>query len=155
VISRAVDFLAISACPDGSYPSTYASADACLGDVDTTAVVIQGLTAGGGNETAQQGALDWLVTQQGADGGWSSYGSPSVNSTALAIGVLGSQTDPSAKEAAVNGWKTLAGWQLPDGGLPAPGGTESDARATAQAALGLAETNYLVLLGISPKGAEN
>jgi hypothetical protein len=75
-----------------------------------------------------------------------------VNSTALASGALHAEDDAAAQSAASKGWDALAAWQLDDGAFPvADGDAAGDARATAQGVLGLAETNYVTVVGITAK----
>jgi hypothetical protein len=98
-----VAFLADAACDDGGFPGMFDDPAGCAGEVDTTAVALQALEAGGGHDAEAAAARDWLVAQQGGDGRWQGFGAPSVNSTALAAGVLHGEDDPAARTAASRG----------------------------------------------------
>ncbi|NUT92550.1 MAG: peptidase, partial [Saccharothrix sp.] len=64
----AVDYLAGTACPTGGFPLDLEQAT-CVAQVDATAMAVQALLAAG--RVAEAGkAVEWLVAQQQADGGF-------------------------------------------------------------------------------------
>jgi hypothetical protein len=140
-----------AACQDGSYPSTFSAGDTCVGDVDTTAVAAQALSAAG--ETAAAGrAFAYLLSVQTPSGRWRSLETDSVNSTALAVGALTLAEDEAAGVAVQSGTAALADWQDANtGAFPAGESGAGDLRSTAQGVLGLLGVSYPALFGI---GAE-
>ncbi|NLU79257.1 peptidase [Micromonospora sp. HNM0581] len=141
-------WLADTRCPDGGYP-LLPEQPVCVSDVDATAVAVQALRAAGRRADAAAG-LRWLISVQGADGGFSNAGGvANANSTGLAAQAL---RDGGRLRAWWRARGFLAGLQVGcaapvadrgavdfDGGVFDPG---TAARATAQAVLGLAGTGY-------------
>jgi len=143
-------FLLEAACEDGSFPDAFASPAGCTGSVDATAYAIQTLVWFPGLEEALTAAGDWLISQQNDQGQWEGWDGPSVTSTALAVLALGDlQGNGPAQLAASDGWTALALWQLENGGWPADILDQgADARATAQAVQGTAQTSLGELVGL-------
>ncbi|MDR0945520.1 MAG: hypothetical protein LBM66_05075 [Bifidobacteriaceae bacterium] len=149
-----------------------ASATSCVGDVDTTGLVVQALAAAGGQPKDVLSGAVWLAHHQSEDGSWSSSSasagssvSPaasasssgktaSVNSTAMAVmGLLSAykvvKDDRKAiQKAALAGREFLASVQNSDGGLPVGASGTSDARATAQGVVALEGDDMPTLLGV-------
>ncbi|GLZ80598.1 hypothetical protein Afil01_54050 [Actinorhabdospora filicis] len=142
--AASVSFLAGTRCADGGYPLLFAQ-PTCTSDVDSTAMAVQALIAVGRWQDAAPG-LNWLVSVQGADGGFAAYGVENANSTGLAAQALyagGRWT------AATKGRDFLRSLQIDcSGPLAQRGAVNYKAgafdpttanRATAQAILGLAD----------------
>ncbi|RJQ72269.1 peptidase [Pseudonocardiaceae bacterium YIM PH 21723] len=154
-----VVFLAGNQCKDGGFPLKLESGDGCESHVDSTGLAVQALLTAGKKDVAGK-ALNWLVSQQNANGGFT--GGPAApaintNSTGLALGALraGGRNAQADKAAAL-----LTSWQQ---GCSAPAGqrggiaysaagfdTANAARATAQGVPGLAGVN---LATVSKDGA--
>lgn len=141
-------FLAASRCPDGGYPLLFAQAS-CVSEVDATAMAVQALLAAGRYADANAG-LQWLVSVQGADGGFpDTVGTPNANSTGLAGQALraGGRLN-AAKQANL----FLIGLQVGCAGPVADRGAiafsaagfdpATAPRATAQAMLGMAGSGF-------------
>jgi hypothetical protein len=143
-----VAFLATAQCEDGGFPSTFEYEEGCESDPDTTAFVVQALAVAGGHEDAVTTAVTHLINFQLPNGHWSSFDAEAPNSVGLAVAVL-SQVDSEEARAAVSlGLQALEEWQLPDGAFPAADSAEGDARATAQAVLGLVQVDFPTLAGL-------
>jgi hypothetical protein len=82
----AVDYLADRACGDGTFnfPGV-CSPGGSASDVDVTALATQALQAADRDVSTQ---VNWLRTEQRADGAFLAYGDPNANSTALAAQAL-------------------------------------------------------------------
>lgn len=110
-----------------------------VGDVDTTALVVQALLASGNLEPTHQKVqegLAFLRANQADWGGWEAWGTPSADSTAAAIQAIVAAGYIPATESwahSPNPQTALAGLQAPDGSF---GG---NALGTAHAIAGLAE----------------
>ena len=154
--SKAAGYLAAQQCDDGSFPAAL-EADACVGDVDSTAFALSALTAytrSGATDVAAEatdGARDWLLgAAVDVDGGkaWQS-GEPAaanVNSTAVALGAL---ADAGVGTNDVEGARTWLAAQTVevDGGTALTfDGTAPDARASAQAVPALLGSGFATLV---------
>jgi hypothetical protein len=139
----AVTVLTDAACDDGGYP-TFFEEEPCAGTADATAYAAQALLAAG-DETGAQAAGDWLATSaQDPDTGAfdDGFSGPNANSTGLAAVALTQTGPPEALDAAT---AFLLDLQLgcdsdPEdiGAIRLTAADEAgDARATAQAVLGL------------------
>ncbi|MET9227320.1 LPXTG cell wall anchor domain-containing protein [Lentzea sp. NPDC003310] len=105
-VSAAVKFQASTACADGGFPIAFAQ-PTCKSDVDGTAMVLQALLAAG-EKTASGPALEWLVKQQQADGGFQAMEPPTnANTTGLAVGALLAGGRTAAADKAVAFLRTL------------------------------------------------
>jgi len=148
----AVDYLAGQACADGGFPEQL-DPETCTSDVDATGFAVQALLAAG-RDTVAGDAVQWLVDEQAADGGFGGPQSgPNANSTGLAAVAL---SVAGEAEAAALARTFLAGLQEDCTGV-APGGIRFSAgdagdvtRATAQAVPGLTGVG---LLEVSADGA--
>ncbi|MGQ9599728.1 MAG: hypothetical protein ACUVWZ_09950 [Anaerolineae bacterium] len=134
VPAGATDFLLGLQEPDGGW-----GWGAGIGDVDTTALVVQALLASGNLEPTHpkvQEGLDFLRANQADWGGWEAWGSPSADSTAAAIQAIVAAGYTPATESwasSPNPQTALAGLQAPDGSF------SGNALGTAHAIAGLAE----------------
>jgi hypothetical protein len=148
-----VDFLVAAQCPDGGFPESF-DGDECESSVDATALAIHALDAGDPVEgpaeldpartEALVAAVRYLEDTRAADGSWSAFGAPSINSTGYAAAAL-----LAVGQTAATSIGYLSGQQHADGGLPiSGGGADSDVLATAQATLALAGTSFL---GLNPE----
>lgn len=85
----AVQFLVHSQCADGGFPDSFESTDpgVCRSDVLATPYVIQALLAVGRHGPVVRRALDWLVSQQHADGAFGVMGedAPTTGPAAVAL----------------------------------------------------------------------
>jgi hypothetical protein len=162
--SGAVEYLVGAGCPEGGWPMTFTSPSdleevglECVTDIDTTAVALQALAVVGGQEPVLEKHLGWLLNLQQTDGSWGVEG-PSVNTTGVVVSTLaalrtsgavdGAKLDIARVDGAVSAGRTwLRGAQNTDGGLPIGATGESDMRAGAQAALGLAGIGMSGLVG--------
>jgi LPXTG-motif cell wall-anchored protein len=156
----AVSFLAGSQCPGGGFPLDYRP-PTCTPDTDATAMVVQALELPGGDATAAARGVDWLVSQQAADGSFTGTGStatPNANSTGLVTQALRTAGRAAQADAAVR-WllslqstctaaPELQGAIAYDGNGFDPG---NGIRATTQAILGLSRVG---LAELSLSGAE-
>lgn len=148
-VRPAVEFAASTQCRGAGFPIVFGD-PVCKSDVDATAMVLQALLAAG-EKTASAEALDWLVAQQQADGGFPAASAGSnANSTGLVVGALvaGGRTD--AADRAVAYLRTLqvgcAGPEAQRGAVAYDGaGFEQypAIRATTQAMLGLARMSLV------------
>jgi hypothetical protein len=147
----AVTVLTDAACDDGGYPTFFAE-EPCAGAADATAYAAQALLAAG-DQAGAQAATDWLATtaqdpDTGAfDDGFSGL---NANSTGLAAVALGAAGPEDAHEAAVGFLLDLQfGCDAPPEQVGAirltPADETGDARATAQAVLGLTGADLLTL----------
>ena len=141
---KAVDFAVSTQCEGAGFPIVFGEAT-CKSDVDATAMALQALPVG---RTAK--ALDWLVAQQQADGGFPAAASAgsNANSTGLAVGALVAGGRTEAADKAVAYLRTLqvgcTGPEIQRGAIaydskgfePYPA-----IRATTQAMLGLARVS--------------
>jgi hypothetical protein len=134
----AVELLAASQCPDGSFTEELEPEGACSSQVDATAFAVQALLAVGADGT--DAALDWLISQQGTDG---SIGA-NANSTGLAAQALAAGGRDGAAAAArtfligLQGGCDVAEDQRGAVAFDAEGLDDTALRATPQAILGLA-----------------
>ncbi len=150
--TAAVDYLAGQACDDGGFPEQL-DPETCTSDVDATGFAVQALLAAG-RDTVAGDAVQWLLDEQAADGGFGGAQSgPNANSTGLAAVALSAAGETQAAAVART---FLVGLQEDCTGV-APGGirfSASDAgdvtRATAQAVPGLTGVG---LLEVSADGA--
>lgn len=146
--SAATAFLADSRCPDGGYPVQFDQPE-CTSDVDATAMAVPALLASGeiGDATA---GLNWLVSEQGDDGGFANAeGTPNANSTGLAGQALraGLRVFPAAKATLYLIRRQVGCDGSPDdrGAVPFTDGGFDPAtatRATPQAILGMAGAGF-------------
>jgi hypothetical protein len=90
----AVELLQASQCPDGGFTEDLEPEGACTSQVDATAFAVQALLAVGGDGV--EAALDWLISQQGTDGGFGA----NANSTGLAAQALAAGGRDGAAAAA-------------------------------------------------------
>lgn len=147
-VDAAVTFAASTQCSGAGFPIVFGEPE-CKSDVDATAMVLQALLAVG-EKSVSATALDWLVQQQKADGGFPAAASASAgsnaNSTGLVVGALVAGGRVQAADKAVAYLKTL---QVGCTG-PQPGAIAYDSkgfelypaiRATTQAMLGLARVS--------------
>ncbi|MDR0504203.1 MAG: terpene cyclase/mutase family protein [Bifidobacteriaceae bacterium] len=154
VVEQAASFLASSQCADGGFPVSFAATADCTGDPDSTAFALFALFVGE-NDSRNQGfdkadqlgqaraqAAQFMLQGQDPNGLWAAAYGPSVNTTAMAASALTVQPelDPEVWLKAVT---ALADIQNDDGGLPVGQDGASDLRATAQAALFLADGTLL------------
>ena len=111
------------------------------------AVMALDLTSSTTAQLAVQSGLDWIVTQQQGDGGFTGASGISANSTALAIMALGTSTFYATQIAAAQTF--LAAEQNPDGGFTTAVGTAtgSNLRASTQAVNGVVGTSFGTLFG--------
>ncbi len=159
-----VELLLSRQCADGGFSGSLAAADGCVSDSDATAFAVQALLAlgdatlcngdlGGSAGRAAAGVtagLDRLEDIQGATGGFTSAdGAVNANTTGVAAQALTAGGRPAAAADAV---AFINGLQYLDPAVPALLGgiafstdtrsttvpSDSDLRATPQAALGLA-----------------
>ncbi|WP_035805874.1 prenyltransferase/squalene oxidase repeat-containing protein [Kitasatospora mediocidica] len=166
----AVSWLTGQQCADGGWPSFRANtAMSCIPsaeDSNATSVAIQALTTLGGHQDAVDKGVQWIKSNQNADGSWSyNPGTPGdANSTGLVVSALrAAKTDPSTvAKAGRNGLQGLEAFQL---GCDAPadqrgafgyqpdakGALAANALATSQAALAAAGGSLPVAAG-SPTG---
>lgn len=143
----AVDFLLSQRCEDGGFRFA-PDAEDCTSAVDTTAFVVQALSALGGEQaaTAIADAADWLESVQTDTGGFTDAAAgdeapaANANSTGLAAVALAIAQRPAALDAA----RALLTSLQAGCDDPAPGSIQFDAtdggdrdRATSQAILGL------------------
>lgn len=141
-------FLAGSQCPDGGFPVQF-DQPMCTSEADATAMAVPALIAAGRFGAASAG-LDWLVSQQRADGGFASAdGTVNANSTGLAGQALraGWRIFAAAKAK-----RFLIGLQVGCDGPAADRGAvafttggfdpATATRATAQAVLGMAGAGF-------------
>ncbi|GAA2144897.1 terpene cyclase/mutase family protein [Kitasatospora kazusensis] len=153
----AVGWLTGQQCADGGWPSyradTAAACDAKTEDSNATAVAIQALTVLGGHQDAVAKGVQWIKTNQNADGSWAyNPGTPGDgNSTGLTVSaLLATGTDPATvSRNGRSGYDALGAFQL---GCAAPadqrgafafqpaagGALAANALATSQATLGAA-----------------
>jgi hypothetical protein len=173
-IDDASAYLALQQCPSGGVRVTEDDAqctDDSAADPDITGVALQAFVAAG--DTAAAGkAANWLLARQRGDGSFASTSqdpttpTPNANTTAVIEGGLLAHGDASA---AAEARSYLSGLQLGCAALPADRGavaydaTDRDAavfgggisaqtldqfrRASAQAAMGLANASYLTVDG--------
>ncbi|MFB7617621.1 prenyltransferase/squalene oxidase repeat-containing protein [Kitasatospora sp. NPDC056181] len=153
----AVSWLTGQQCADGGWPSFRADAtaacDATTEDSNATTLAIQALVALGGHQDAVDKGVQWLKTNQNADGSWAyNPGSPGdADSTGLAVSALfAAKVDPAGvAKAGKNAFDGLALFQLGCAApadqrgafayQPKPDGTfEPNALATGQASLAAA-----------------
>lgn len=152
----AVRFLAAAQCAGGGFPLDFGQ-QTCNPDVDATALVVQALLAAGDTADAAE-AVDWLGEAQQADGGFlsnvpgatvSNANSTGVAATALRLG----DDDTGADDARdfLLGLQVNCTGAAGDRGAIAfdPTGFAQDLapRATAQALLGLTDTDLTTLTG--------
>ncbi|MEU7480784.1 LPXTG cell wall anchor domain-containing protein [Lentzea sp. NPDC042327] len=143
-VAQPVAFQVSTQCADGGFPISFGQ-PVCKSDVDATAIVLQALQAAG-EPTASARALDWLVAQQKADGGFpSALQGSNANSTGLAVGALVEGGRTAAADRAVAYLRSLqvgcAGPEAARGAIAYDStGFEvyGAVRATTQAMLGLA-----------------
>jgi hypothetical protein len=156
--NSAIRWLQAQQCADGSFTAYRVQPNVpceptAPRDVDATALGMQALASVGGQRPRLTAALNWLRTQQNADGGWGSApGAPTnASSTSLVIGTIAmTGARPSSVRSPFTsnqGYDALVGLSLPcsvshgagafaatppaPGQLPVP-----DANATADALLG-------------------
>ena len=104
VPSQAVTWMEAQQCSDmtktnaGSYGW---SPDCSAPDLDSTAMVIQGLRAAGvpNDDPAIASAVTWLTAQQDASGGFASFGTLNTNTTGLTAQALAGNTILTSKAA--------------------------------------------------------
>ncbi|WP_239084038.1 prenyltransferase/squalene oxidase repeat-containing protein [Asanoa ishikariensis] len=96
--NSAVAFLAASRCTDGGFPLQFAQ-PVCDSDVDSTAMAVQALIAAGRRSDAAPG-IQWLVSNQAADGSFAAFGTANTNSTGLAAQALAAAGRPVAWQKA-------------------------------------------------------
>ncbi|GAA2698319.1 MULTISPECIES: peptidase [Actinosynnema] len=149
----AVDYLVGQACAGGGFPQRLEQAT-CEPDVDTTGYAAQAMLAAGKSAEAAK-ALDWLVSVQGATGGFTDFSpapKPNANSTGLAAQALRVGGRAAAADKAV---AFLTGLQVGCAGAEANRGAigydasgfdaGTATRATAQAVLGVAGVGLTAL----------
>lgn len=127
--------------PGGSFP--YVSGGE--GQVNTTIFAILALSPIGepAAQTAIREASEWLIAQQGGDGGWSWLDretTSEVDMTGAAIEALNAAGPPSApaeraafESAQREGFEYLEDAQLPDGGFPALPASEGESNVASTA----------------------
>jgi len=116
----AVDWLTGQQCADGGWPSfradTAAACDPKTEDSNATALAVQALVALGGHPEQTARAVQWLRTNQNADGSWSYNPGTAgdADSTALAVNaLLAAGTDPAGvAQGGRSGYDGLAAFQL-------------------------------------------
>jgi hypothetical protein len=145
-------------CPDGGFSSTLiAPGAACTSDVDATGYAVQALRLVDGTALAVGRAQSFLLTAQGATGGYTGAAGINANSTGLAVQALIALSSGVAPASAVDAAATPASavdaglaflltQQNADGGFD-PSSTihQSDARATSQAVPALVRTTLMTL----------
>ncbi|WP_148043315.1 prenyltransferase/squalene oxidase repeat-containing protein [Flexivirga caeni] len=83
--SKAADFLAKQQCSDGGFRISFSGS--CTGDTDATSFAVQALAAAGGHQTAIAKAVNFIASEQRANGGVvepAAQAAPNANSTGLA-----------------------------------------------------------------------
>ena len=125
--------------PDGGWALTGAN-----GDVDMTAMALQALSRYRNRSSVRkaiQAGLDFLVSKQNADGGFSSYGAANPESAAqvlLALGELGLRSDASRfTKPGGTIQSALLSYQTASGAFSHTLGGDANAMSTVQALLGL------------------
>jgi hypothetical protein len=159
----AVDYLAGTACPTGGFPLDLEQAT-CVAQVDATAMAVQALLAAG--RVAEAGkAVEWLVAQQQADGGFidvlqkgEAGTTTNANTTGLAAQALRVAGSTAAADKAAAYLKALqVGCGAEQAGAiayDAKGFSPANAtRATSQAVLGLVGTGFATLSSSGAKAA--
>jgi hypothetical protein len=141
----------IEACQQPAGGWAFDCTDATDPDVDTTALAVQTLVAGGktASDDSVRNGLGYLAHQLGSDGIWSAFGSPSVESSSramLAITAAGFDVNSPCWRDTVASSLTSApftaaddaveSFAQPDGSIAGPGAF-SVPYATAQALTGL------------------
>jgi hypothetical protein len=83
----AVAFLTGAQCPDGGFPASFepGSPGVCRSDVLATPYVVQALLAVGHHRAVVGRALDWLQSQQHADGAFGVMGEDSLTTGTVAV----------------------------------------------------------------------
>ncbi len=155
----ATTYLLSQQCPDGGFRND-PTAGGCTSDADATAFATQALVAVG--SAAASGPAGWLVAHQGADGGLAGDGAAeNANTTGVAVQAFLAAGRPAAAAA---GQAYLASLQYDCSAAPplrwgiaySPSTrststvSDSDLRATPQAALGLAGRS---LLSVTSEGS--
>jgi hypothetical protein len=168
-----VSYLLRQQCPAGGFrlnpdPTGAACTDDGTADVDATAMAVQALVAAGADEAAGRGAA-WLVGLQADDGSFRNgpqtpgeWLTPvaNSNSTGLAAQALAATGHADEADEAAT-WVAALQWtsgedsgaiaysrEAFDAGAPADGSRDQWRRATAQAALGLAQVPLGDLAGV-------
>ncbi|WP_158716286.1 prenyltransferase/squalene oxidase repeat-containing protein [Blastococcus sp. Marseille-P5729] len=159
----AVQYLRSQQCGDGGFQLAPTGGE-CLSDPDATAMAVQALiaVAGADDDDVTEG-LDYLAATQREDGGFgggSTTEGPNANSTGLAAAALtaGGRTEEAGaahdylaalQHTCTSGETDLTGVVSYDqAGYDAAqqdGPVDQDARATAQAVMGLADTSLLTV----------
>lgn len=155
----AVDFLVRSQCPDGGFPSSFEPVNpgVCRSDLLATPYAIQALLAVGHHRAVADRALDWLQSQQHADGAFGVMGedSPTTGPAAIALRAGGRHAQAGSAVAFL---KTL---QTGCAGVPADrGGIAQDAggrvvSGTTLDALSTIQATIAVIPALAGKGLAN
>ncbi len=127
---------------NGAWPGAIPASTTTTVDSTAMAVMALDLTSSTTAQLAVQSGLDWIVTQQQGDGGFTGASGISTNSTALAVMALGTSTFYATQIAAAQTF--LAAEQNPDGGFTTAVGTAtgSNLRGSTQAVNGLAGASF-------------
>lgn len=176
--TASVDFLLAQQCDDGGFRLTFdkpdeTDDDACVSDPDATSTAVQALDFVGGHDAVVQDAADYLLSQQGTDGGVKGGATTegvNANSAGLAAVAfrLAGRDDARAQalqyvESLTFGCETpaLAGGiaynqadfdaATAQGADAQPDGTIT--RTTAQAVLGLTNESYATVTAAGQVGA--
>ena len=107
----ATAWLVAQSCTDAASPNfgSYGwSPDCSAPDTDSTAMVLQALAAAGVSGTAYDQTAHWLLSQQGTDGGFASWGAVNTNTT----GIASQAVRPADAAAADKGAGFIAGLQI-------------------------------------------
>lgn len=150
-----VDLLLESQCADGGFDlALQPIPEDCVSGVDSTAIALQALLAGGASAPDIEAAIDYLRGAQQDNGGFATTatGTPNANSTGIAAQALAVVGDTSDADLAVAFLRTLqqdCTAAVADQGAIAFDASAFDAgtaaRATAQALLGMGGIGLLEL----------
>ncbi len=108
VPSDAVDYLVSLQCANGDFQWDGSCPGAGAEDPDTTGLALQALLAGGAGAAAADTSTQMLLDIQGADGAFSSFGTPNTNSSGVAGQALRAVGESDAADKAAAFILTLA-----------------------------------------------
>lgn len=155
--AAAVTALVAARCRDGSFRSILPVTGACsagAGDVDSTSMAAQALSAVRGQQRVVDAAVAWIGARQEKDGGFPGTAGDNTNSAALAVQALSLHASTYAARIA-KAQAFLGGRQNRDGGLginTTSDGAASDVRASAQGLNGVLSTPFSTLTRVVSVG---